>query len=108
MVVERLRLAQQLKLGYLYSAMVLGAGIAFTYGAYRVLNLNTVAPFWISYILTRPFGASFGDLLWEPHANGGMVLGTVGTSAIFLSGIFALIVVMTKAQRRVGLSSGTA
>ena len=44
-------------------------------------------------------GASFGDLLSQPQANGGLGLGTVGTSAIFLSVILVLIVVMTKAQR---------
>ena len=92
-------LAEQLKLGYLHSAMVFGAGIVITYAAYRLLNLNAVAAFWIAYILTRPFGASFGDLLSQPHANGGMGLGTVGTSAIFLGVILGLIVVMTKAQR---------
>ena len=94
-------LAEQLKLGYLHSAMVFGAGIVITYAAYRLLNLNAVAAFWVAYILTRPFGASFGDLLSQPHSNGGLALGTVGTSAIFLSVILLLIVVMTKAQRGV-------
>lgn len=93
-------LAEQLKLGYLYSAMVFGAGIALTYAAYRVFNLNAVAAFWIAYILTRPFGASFGDLLSQPGSNGGLGLGTVGTSAIFLAVIVILIVTMTAAQRR--------
>lgn len=101
-------LAEQLKLGYLHSAMVFGAGIVITYGAYRLLNLNAVAAFWIAYILTRPFGASFGDLLSQPHANGGMGLGTVGTSAIFLSVILVLIVVMTKAQRGVAAKASAA
>ena len=91
-------LAEQLKLGYLYSAMVFGAGIALTYAAYRVLKLNAVAAFWIAYILTRPFGASFGDLLSQPGSNGGLGLGTVGTSALFLSVILGLIIAMTKAQ----------
>ena len=94
-------LAEQLQLGYLHSAMVFGAGIAITFAAYRLLNLNAVAAFWIAYILTRPFGASFGDLLSQPHANGGLGLGTVGTSAIFLGVILLLIMVMTKAQRPV-------
>ena len=101
-------LAEQLKLGYLHSAMVFGAGIVITYAAYRMLNLNAVAAFWIAYILTRPFGASFGDLLSQPHANGGLGLGTVGTSAIFLSVILVLIVVMTKAQRAVAAKASGA
>ena len=98
-------LAEQLKLGYFYSAMVFGAGIALTYAAYRLFKLNAVAAFWIAYILTRPFGASFGDLLSQPHSNGGLGFGTVGTSAIFLSVILLLIVVMTKAQRPVAVEA---
>ena len=94
-------LAEQLKLGYFYSALVFGAGIALTYAAYRLFKLNAVAAFWIAYILTRPFGASFGDLLSQPGSNGGLGLGTVGTSAIFLAVIVILIVTMTAAQRRV-------
>lgn len=93
-------LAEQLKLGYLHSAMVFGAGIVVTFLAYRLFKLNAVAAFWIAYILTRPFGASFGDLLSQPRSNGGMGLGTVGTSALFLVVILGLIVVMTKAERR--------
>ena len=80
--------------------MVFGAGIALTFAAYRLFKLDAVASFWIAYILTRPFGASFGDLLSQPRTNGGLGLGTVGTSALFLAVIFELIVIMTKAQRR--------
>lgn len=99
-------LAEQLKLGYLLSALVFGAGIALTYAAYRVVGLNAVAAFWIAYILTRPFGASFGDLLSQPSSNGGLGLGTVGTSAIFLAVIVMLIAAMTAAQRRAGSLRG--
>nr|WP_205854763.1 hypothetical protein [Piscinibacter defluvii] len=97
-------LAEQLKLGYLHSAMVFGAGIGLTFAAYRLFRLNAVVAFWIAYILTRPFGASFGDLLSQPRTNGGLGLGTVGTSALFLAVILGLIVVMTKAQMRAGAS----
>ena len=101
-------LAEQLKFGYLHSAMVFGAGIVVTYAAYRLLNVNAVAAFWIAYTLTRPFGASFGDLLSQPLTNGGMGLGTVGTSAIFLGVILVLIVVMTKAQLAVAAKASGA
>lgn len=93
-------LAESLKLGYLHSAMVFGAGIALVTLAHYAFKLNAVLAFWIAYILTRPLGASFGDLLSQPSTNGGLGLGTVGTSAIFLSVILALIVAMTVAQRR--------
>ena len=92
-------LAETLKLGYLNSALVFGAGIALVAAAYYALRLNAILAFWVAYILTRPFGASFGDLLSQPKSNGGLGLGTVGTSAIFLTVIVALIVVMTRAQR---------
>ena len=59
-----------------------------------------ILAFWIAYILTRLFGASFGDLLSQPKSNGGLGLGTVGTSVLFLGVITALIVYMTAAQRR--------
>ena len=100
-------LAEQLKLGYLYSAMVFGAGIALTYAAYRLFNLNAVVAFWIAYILTRPFGASFGDLLSQPRSNGGLGLGTVGTSALFLVVILVLVIAMTKAQRHAADKAAT-
>lgn len=93
-------LAENLRLGYLYSAMIFGAGIALVTLAYCLFKLNSVLAFWIAYILTRPFGASFGDLLSQPVSNGGSGLGTVGTSAIFLAVILALVVHMTVAERR--------
>ena len=92
-------LAEALKLGYLHSAMIFGAGIALVALAYYVFKLNAVLAFWIAYILTRPFGASFGDLLSRPGTNGGLGLGTVATSAIFLTVIVTLIAYMTVAQR---------
>lgn len=92
--------AETLKLGYLYSAMAFGAGIALVTLAHLVFKLNAVLAFWVAYILTRPFGASFGDLLSQPASNGGLGLGTVGTSVLFLTVIFGLIVYMTGAERR--------
>lgn len=92
--------AETLKLGYLYSAMAFGAGIALVTLAHLVFKLNAVLAFWLAYILTRPFGASFGDLLSQPASNGGLGLGTVGTSALFLTVILGLVVYMTRAERR--------
>ena len=93
-------LAESLKLGYLHSALIFGAGIALVTLAHYAFKLNAVLAFWLAYILTRPLGASFGDLLSQPSTNGGLGLGTVGTSVIFLTVITALIVYMTAAQRR--------
>lgn len=93
--------AESLKLGYFHSALIFGAGIAIITFCYRVFKINAILAFWLAYILTRPFGASFGDLLSQPLSNGGLGLGTVGTSILFLTVIVGLITFMTLSQRRV-------
>ncbi|WP_315986705.1 hypothetical protein [Streptomyces sp. STR69] len=47
--------------------------------------------FWIAYILTRPLGATAGDVLTEPTAKGGLDLGTTGSSA----GLLAMLITLT-------------
>jgi uncharacterized membrane-anchored protein len=56
---------------------------------------NAVLAFWLAYILTRPLGASIGDYLSQATGDGGLGLGTVLTSAIFLAAILALVVYLT-------------
>ncbi len=91
--------AEGMHLGYGWSALAFGAVIAAVALAHYFLKLNAVLAFWIAYILTRPFGASWGDLLSQPIANGGLGLGTVITSLIFLTTILGLIVYMTADQK---------
>ena len=93
-------LAESMKLGYLNSALLFAAGIALVTLVYFMFKRGPILAFWIAYILTRPFGASFGDLLSQPNGNGGLGLGTVGTSVIFLTVIVGLVAYMTAAQRR--------
>lgn len=57
--------------------------------------MNAILAFWLAYILTRPVGASFGDLLSQPLAYGGLGFGTVTTSYIFFAGIIATVIYMT-------------
>jgi uncharacterized membrane-anchored protein len=87
--------AESLQLGYLNSALAFGGIIALVAFAYYVLKANAVLTFWIAYILTRPLGASFGDLLSQPVENSGLGLGTMGTSALFLAVIFILVSYLT-------------
>ena len=89
-------LAEGLKLGYAWSALLFGAVIAVIAIAHMRYRLNAVFAFWAAYILTRPLGASIGDLLSQPRSNGGVGLGTVATSALFLAAIAALIVYLTR------------
>ena len=81
-------------MGYLQSALLFGALIAVVAMTYGV-KLNAVLAFWLVYILTRPLGASLGDYLSQPVDNGGLGLGTVVTSALFLATISGLVIYLT-------------
>jgi uncharacterized membrane-anchored protein len=94
-------LAEALNLGYVLSLVVFAAAIVVVAVTYYVFKLNAVASFWIAYILTRPLGASTGDLLSQPRKDGGLGLGTTGTSVLFLAIILILVVVLALRQRRV-------
>jgi uncharacterized membrane-anchored protein len=87
-------------LGYGISALVFGFSIAIITLAYYYLRLNSVLAFWIAFILTRPLGASIGDLLSQPTSAGGLGWGTVGTSMLFLSIILSLIIYLSLKQKK--------
>jgi uncharacterized membrane-anchored protein len=57
--------------------------------------MGPVLSFWLAYILTRPLGANIGDYLASPHADGGLGLGTLGTSVLFLATILAVVIYLT-------------
>ena len=90
---------EALGLGFTVGALIFGALIAATLLAWR-LGGNVVLTFWIAYILTRPFGASLGDLLTQAKTYGGLGMGAAWTSAIFLTVIVLLVAV---AQIGVGI-----
>jgi uncharacterized membrane-anchored protein len=81
---------EALGLGFKVGVLAFGALIALTYVAWR-MGGNAVLTFWIGYILTRPFGAALGDLLTQANTYGGLGLGAMWTSAIFLTVIVILV-----------------
>ena len=81
---------EALGLGFKVGVVAFGTLIALTFAAWRVGG-NAVLTFWIAYILTRPLGASLGDLLTQSSHYGGIGLGAMQTSAIFLSVIVGLV-----------------
>lgn len=87
--------AEKLNLGYPVSAIIFGALIAIVTVAHLRFKLNPVLAFWIAYILTRPLGASLGDYLSQSHGDGGLGLGTVTTSALFLITILLTVIYLT-------------
>ena len=87
--------AEKFGLGYLATGILFGMVIASLTAGYFFLSLDPILGFWLAYILTRPLGASFGDLLSQPGEYGGLGLGTIITSATFLSAIILIVVYMT-------------
>lgn len=81
------------------SALIFAGAIALVAGSHIIARRGAVFAFWIAYILTRPLGASLGDYLSQPRHDGGLGIGTVGTSAVFLTAILALVVYLTVQKR---------
>jgi uncharacterized membrane-anchored protein len=88
-------MAERLDLGYGQAAVVFGAMIGAVAILYYVLKMDGILSFWLAYILTRPLGASMGDLLAKPVIAGGFGWGTVTTSVVFLGVILMLVVYLT-------------
>ncbi len=63
------------------------------------LGAGPVLSFWLAYILTRPLGANIGDYLASPRPDGGLGLGTLGTSVVFLGTILIVVVYLTKTDK---------
>ncbi|QJC56483.1 hypothetical protein HC248_01789 [Polaromonas vacuolata] len=83
---------EALGLGFVWGAIGFGAAIAASYLVWRVGG-NAVLTFWIGYILTRPFGAALGDMLTQAKSIGGLGMGAMWTSALFLTVIVLLVAV---------------
>ena len=93
-------LSEKLALGYVAAALIFGAVIAVITVAHYGLKVNAVLAFWAAYVMTRPFGASIGDLLTATRKDGGLNLGTNGTSALFLLAIIGIVTWFTVQARR--------
>ncbi|MEU1687785.1 hypothetical protein [Micromonospora sp. NPDC005707] len=91
--------AEALGLGYAVAAAIFAALIAAVWTAHRFIGLGAVVAFWIAYVLTRPLGASLGDLLAQPHDEGGFNFGTVVTSLVFLLTILTVVVYLSVSKR---------
>ncbi|GAC1648889.1 MAG: membrane protein [Gemmatimonadaceae bacterium] len=93
-------LSERMGLGYARSLLVFAAGIAAVYALYRVRVLNGVLAFWIAYILTRPLGASAGDLLTQAPADGGLGIGRLAISAVILLAVIILVAYLSVEERK--------
>ncbi len=84
--------------GFAGGAELIGGLLVLVVLAYYATRLNRVLLFWIAFVLTRPFGATFGDLLTKSTEKGGLNLGTTGSSAV-LAAILVACVAWTYRQR---------
>ena len=92
---------EALGLGFQLGVIAFGALIALI-GVLYYRGANPVLTFWLAYILTRPLGASLGDLLSQSRTYGGVGLGTIYTSLVFLTVIVALVAWVTFEGDRTG------
>ena len=83
-------LADDSGLGFGGSALLITGVLVLVVLGYYFTKISRVALFWIAFVLTRPFGATFGDLLTKSHEKGGLGYGTKGSSLI----LFGLLIVL--------------
>jgi len=87
-------LADSSGLGYEGGALVFAGTLAIVAGAYFFTRTSHTLLFWAAFILTRPLGATLGDLLTKPHESGGFHLGRISSSsliALFIVACIALV-----------------
>ena len=83
-------LADNSGLGFAGGAILIGSLLAVIVLAFYFTKVSHVVLFWLAFVLTRPFGATFGDLLTKTHEKGGLNFGTIGSSLI----LFTILVVL--------------
>jgi uncharacterized membrane-anchored protein len=100
-------LADSAGLGYEGGALVFATALALVAAAYFFTNISRTLLFWAAFILTRPLGATVGDLLDKPHAQGGLELGRFYASGVLLVFIIACILLIPqRAGRHPGEEEG--
>lgn len=93
-------LADSSGLGFMGGALLIGGLLALVMGATFFTRASRVLLFWIAFVLTRPFGATVGDVLTKSKDNGGLDLGTVGSSAVLGAVLLVLVVRSMLKERR--------
>ncbi len=83
--------AVSLGMGYLASGILFFVLILIPALAWWRFGLNSIAAFWMAYVLTRPLGASFADYISKPHSNGGIVFGDGPTALVFAVAVVVLV-----------------
>lgn len=88
-------LADNSGLGFVGGAILVGSLLILIVLAYYFTAISHIVLFWLAFVLTRPFGATFGDLLTKPIKKGGLNFGTIGSSAILFLILIVMIIIAT-------------
>jgi uncharacterized membrane-anchored protein len=94
-------LADSSGLGFLGGAALIGGLLGLVVLAVYFTRIDRVMLFWVAFVLTRPFGATFGDLLTKPVSKGGLNFGTVGSSLILASLLVLFTIYTSMTEKRV-------
>jgi uncharacterized membrane-anchored protein len=92
-------LADSLEIGFLFSAILITGLLIVTALLHFYSKISGILLFWIAFVLTRPFGATFGDLLTKTTEKGGLDLGTVGSSLFFAAVLAFALIKETKLEK---------
>jgi uncharacterized membrane-anchored protein len=92
-------LADDSGLGFAGGALLIGSLLIAVVLVYYTTRTSHVLLFWAAYILTRPFGATFGDVLTKPTSHGGLELGTVLSSSLLIA-VFLGLLILAMAEHR--------
>ena len=85
-------LADNSGLGFAGGAGLIAALLALTALATRSTRISKTLLFWMAFVLTRPFGATMGDVLTKSTAKGGLNFGTIGSS--FVLGVILVLLIL--------------
>ena len=87
-------------------ALLIGGLLALVVLAYYFTSISRVLLFWVAFVLTWPFGATFGDLLTKSPEEHGLGFGTIGSSLILLAILVGLVVYTSLRPNQPALASG--
>ncbi len=93
-------ISDNLGLGFMKAAGVISGALLFLVVLHYFSKVPRMLLFWLAFVLTRPFGATFGDFLTKPTSQGGIQFGTVGSSIVFGLVVIAAVARETQLERR--------
>ena len=91
--------ADNLGLGFIYGTVLISALLIFIALLHFFTKISKTLLFWLAFVLTRPFGATFGDVLTKSVAKGGINFGTIGSSIVFCVILFFTIAKETQLEK---------